>query len=67
MNAPTYPVYDGIAQGSRILAARIAARAEDSPSTRQGPWLPNVQDAPSSYMGPLVYGSGRIFGLHWGR
>ncbi len=27
MNAPTYPVYDGIARGSRILAARIAARA----------------------------------------
>ncbi len=26
MNAPTYPVYDGIAQGSRILRARLIAQ-----------------------------------------
>ncbi len=26
MNAPTYPVYDGIAQGSRILRARFMAQ-----------------------------------------
>ncbi len=32
---------------------------------RHGPWLPNVETAPASYTGSLVYGTGLLFGLYW--
>ena len=43
--------------------AQARCQSLDHPVTRQGPWLPNVQAAKGSgYRGPLVYGTGRIFG-----